>query len=75
MSLALAAKKGFAPMCSKPSNGIAMSPSCVMWPMKVVPYFSPSHLRATAPAPTIGAVRRADARPPPRGSRTPYLCM
>ena len=28
---------------------------------------------ATAPAATVGAVSRADARPPPRGSRRPYL--
>jgi hypothetical protein len=34
---------------------------------------SRSHLRATAPAATVGAVSRADARPPPRGSRSAVL--
>ena len=34
---------------------------------------SRSHFLATAPAATIGAVSRADERPPPRGSRRPYL--
>jgi hypothetical protein len=32
-----------------------------------------SHFLATAPAATMGAVRRADERPPPRGSRRPYF--
>ena len=27
----------------------------------------------TAPPPTLGAARRPEARPPPRGSRWPYL--
>ena len=34
-----------------------------MWPLKVMPCFSRSHLRATAPAATVGAVRRAPGRP------------
>ena len=29
----------------------------------------------SARAATVGAVRRADERPPPRGSRMPYLCQ
>ena len=32
-----------------------------------------SSARLTAPAATIAAVSRAEARPPPRGSRRPYL--
>jgi hypothetical protein len=52
---------------------MASSPTCVMQPRNVVPYFSRSHLRATAPAATVGAVSRADERPPPRGSRMPNL--
>ena len=32
-----------------------------------------SHFLAMAPAATVGAVSRADERPPPRGSRTPNL--
>ena len=50
-----------------------MSPICVMQPRNTVPYFSTSHFLATAPAATIGAVSRADERPPPRGSRMPYF--
>ena len=73
MSLALAAKKGLWGTWSIDSKGISISPRWVMWPEKVVPNFSRSHLRATAPAATIGAVRRADERSPPRGSRKPYL--
>ena len=33
----------------------------------------PAAPAATAPAATIGAVSRADERPPPRGSRMPYF--
>ena len=33
--------------------------------------FSSSHFLATAPAATVGAVRRAELLPPPRGSRIP----
>ena len=73
MSLALAAKNGLFGTCSMPSNGIAIVPICVMWPAKVTPTCSRSHLRAIAAAPTAGAVSRAEARPPPRGSRRPYL--
>jgi hypothetical protein len=40
-----------------------------------MPYFSLSHFLAMAPAPTMGAVSRADERPPPRGSRKPYFCV
>ena len=46
---------------------MAMSPICCMQPRKTVPYCCASHFLATAPAATIGAVRRAEARPPPRG--------
>ena len=38
MSLALAAKNGLFGTCSKPSNGIAIVPICVMWPAKVAPH-------------------------------------
>ena len=54
-------------------NGTAISPIWVMQPRNSVPNFSRSHLRATAPAATVGAVSLADERPPPRGSRTPYF--
>ena len=57
------------------SNGIAISPSWLMQPLNVVPYCCCSHFLAIAAAPTTGAVRRADERPPPRGSRMPYLCQ
>ena len=50
------------------------TPICAMQPRNCVPYFSSNHFLATAPAATIGAVSRADERPPPRGSRRPYLC-
>ena len=71
--LALGAKKGFWCTCSQPSKAMSMSPSALMPPRKPMPCCSASHLRATAPAPTMGAVRRAELRPPPRGSRRPYL--
>ena len=69
----MGAKKGLFGTCSQLSKGITMSPICVMQPRNTVPYFSASHFLATAPAATIGAVRRADERPPPRGSRMPYF--
>ena len=74
MSLALAAKNGLLAMCSWPSNGMTISPICDRWATKRVPCCCFSHFRAIAAAATVGAVRRADARPPPRGSRKPYLC-
>jgi hypothetical protein len=70
---ALGAKKGFSGICAASSKGISISPSWLIQPLKVVPYCAFSHLRATAPAATVGAVSRADERPPPRGSRRPYL--
>ena len=75
MSLTFAAKNGLFGTCSSDSNGMASSPSCDMCPVKLTPWCSRSHFLATAPAPTIGAVRRAELRPPPRGSRRPYLCQ
>ena len=62
MSLALAAKNRLPAMCCSPSKGISMSPICVIQPVKRVPNCSFSHFFATAPAPTMGAVRRADER-------------
>ncbi len=70
---AFGAKNGFNGIWLSSTNGIAMSPSWLIQPMNVVPQCCASHLRATAPAATIGAVSRADERPPPRGSRRPYL--
>ena len=67
------AKNGLSGICASSTNGMAMSPSWLIQPTNVMPRCSLSHLRATAPAATIGAVRRADERPPPRGSRRPYL--
>ena len=58
----------------RPRTGSRSRRSASCGRRSVVPCCCCSHLRATAPAPTIGAVRRADARPPPRGSRRPYLC-
>ena len=72
MSLALAAKNGLSATWCQPSKGIAMSPIALRWPKKLVPQCSRSHFFAIAAAPTAGAVSRADARPPPRGSRRPY---
>ncbi len=46
--------------------------SCEL-PWKRVPNFSRNHCLATAPAAAAGAVRRAEERPPPRGSRMPYF--
>ena len=69
----MGAKKGLFGTCSQLSKGIAMSPICAMQPRNTVPYFSSSHFLATAPAATIGAVSRAEERPPPRGSRMPYF--
>ena len=71
----LAAKKGLSATWDQSSKGTAMSPSWLMQPMNSVPYCCLSHSLAIAAAPTTGAVRRADERPPPRGSRTPYLCQ
>ena len=51
------------------------TPICVMQPRNTMPYFCASHFLATAPAATVGAVRRAEERPPPRGSRMPYFCQ
>ncbi len=70
---ALGAKNGLLPISAKLSNGISISPSAAIQAVNTVPCFSRSHFFATAPAATIGAVNRADARPPPRGSRRPYL--
>jgi len=50
------------------------TPICCMQPRNSVPCCSRSHFLATAPAATMGAVRRAEERPPPRGSRRPYFC-
>jgi hypothetical protein len=52
---------------------MAISPICVMQPRNTMPCFSASHFLATAPAATMGAVSRAEERPPPRGSRMPYF--
>ncbi len=75
MTLALGAKKGLFGICASSSKGMAMSPICVIQPTKRVPCFCASHFFATAPAATVGAVSRAEARPPPRGSRRPYFCQ
>ena len=49
------------------------TPKADIQPLMRVPCCCASHFRATAPAATMGAVRRAEERPPPRGSRRPYL--
>ena len=50
------------------------TPICCMQPRNTMPCCRASHFFATAPAATMGAVSRADERPPPRGSRRPYFC-
>ena len=74
MSLALAAKNGlFGDVLDALERNLDRRRSASCGRRSVVPCCSRSHLRAIAPAPTVGAVSRADARPPPRGSRRPYL--
>src|SRR3990167_8401728 len=59
-TLATGAKKGLLGTWSQLSKPTATSPTCVMQAWNVVPYFSFSHFLATAPAATVGAVRRAE---------------
>src|SRR3569832_1198919 len=68
---AFAAKNGLSATCSQDSNGIGISPSWLMQPLKLVPYYSLNHFLAGAAAPAAGAGGRAGGRPPPRGARGP----
>ena len=74
-TLASAAKNGLLFTSSQLANGMIFSPIWVMWPRMTMPNCSASHFLAIAPAATRTAVSRADERPPPRGSRMPYLCQ
>ena len=47
-------------------KGIVFEPISARQPRTTTPNFSCSHFRAIAPAATVGAVRRAEERPPPR---------
>ena len=56
---------------SQRAGSTPCGPSCASAPRMRTP--GPSTRRATAPAATRVAVSRADDRPPPRGSRSPYF--
>ena len=51
------------------------SPICATCARTRIEKFSASHFLATTPAATRIVVSRAELRPPPRGSRTPYFCQ
>ena len=54
-------------------SGIVTSPIELTQQLIDVPYVSPSHFSAIAPAATRPIVSRAEERPPPEEARVPYL--